>query len=112
MGTWDDSTDPSAEVSLANGRHDFAPGWYAEVGGTVQAARVFPSMTVRFDRAGRTEVGGETVPDSDGWILELQPELGFHVHPNLDVMVRFEGAIAGKNAPREGEFSVGMIGRV
>lgn len=88
-----------------------APAWYASLSGTVQASRVFLDLGVRFDRAGRTEIGGEAVPRSDGWTFSLEPGLGFHAHESVDVLVGAQTALAGKNAPRNTVWSLGLIGR-
>lgn len=87
------------------------PAWYAQVDTIVQARRAYLGLGARFDRAGRTEVGGEAVPRSDAWTVSITPSVGFHANDKIDLEAHVMSAMAGKNAAKNTVWSLGFTGR-
>lgn len=101
-----------ANADDVDARRAPAPAWNLGVEGLVQASsRGFLALDLVFDRAGRTEIGGEAVPNSDAWTLRAQPRVGIHASRILDIEGRASGTLAGKNAPRAFVWSLGVTSR-
>jgi hypothetical protein len=86
-----------------------APGWGAHAQAVWQPLnRAWLGLEASFDRAGRSEVGGEPVPDSDAWALVGTPSFGIHVTSSIDVRGQVDVTFTGKNTARTLRGSAGV----